>query len=243
MRETAQTKQDQLTDDKAPITLSPLALRWGPIYRSYTAHAWYRSPLLLLQRVLFTLSSVLLATDSSRFGVYGFLNMTSLLLHVFVQPFEQPRMNRVGAGAYILLIYLSIALTLEDAPYSIGIRLLLAVLVIPFAIRLFLWTSKHQVERLKERCQRKGRGGAAAVFPGGHSDSEHTEIASSSFSSSSSSAASIEMKPRNSNLESVTDTRCIGVEPAGVTAGRSGRAAVRGRCSLVVRLDPAWMPR
>jgi hypothetical protein len=153
MRETAQAKQDQLTD-KA-VTLSPLALRWGPIYRSYTAHAWYWTPLLLLRRFLFTITSVLLGTNPARFAVYGFLHLTSMIGHVYVHPFEDALMNRVETASYLCLLYLTMALTTETAPYSVGVQVLLTLLVAPFACGLFLWTAKNQFMRCRDRCLKK----------------------------------------------------------------------------------------
>ena len=176
MHETAQLKAGQQANPDKPITLSPLALRWGPIYRSYNAHAWYWTPLLLLRRFLFTLTSVLLDGDPARFALYAFLHLTSVIGHVFVQPFEDPLMNRVESASYICLIYLSIALTVQDAPYSVGVQILLALLVIPFAFGLFLWTAKAQVTRCRQRCFRELGNAAVCRTPSVHAADFSAEL-------------------------------------------------------------------
>ena len=181
MRETANQIANRLADKS--FVLSQFALRWGPIYRSYTAHAWYWSPLLLLRRFLYALTAVLLATNQARFDVFGILTLSSLLLHFKTKPFEDRRMNYVEMASYVLLTYLSMVLGSEVAPYSTGTQVLLTFLVIPPAVLLLIWLGFSHLSRLHQKF--RSSGSIVAGDNNAKSDAEEQQYAASVESASS----------------------------------------------------------
>ena len=151
MQEWAESTTNQL--HQQPRQLSPFAWRWGPFYRSYTAHAWYWSPLLLLRRFLFALTAVLLSSNpSGRLAVFAILHLCSLLFHSYTQPFHDNKLNRAETVSYVLLIFLTNVLGSESSlPYSAGVQAALFLLVVPPAVAMVGWIAWQRLEQLRSR--------------------------------------------------------------------------------------------
>ena len=129
-------------------------LRWGPLVLGRSAAAWYQVPLLLLRRLGFVLVAALLAADPLRFAWFLALNLTWLLIHTQLQPFDTRQLNRLEFASGALLTYLSLVLVIARPPYTVATQLLLLALVLPLALLLMLLSMQTYRQRAAHCCRR-----------------------------------------------------------------------------------------
>jgi hypothetical protein len=105
-----------------------------PLLSSYTADSWLFPVVQLIRRLVFVLLSVLLSRGSVQALAYTYLHFASLLLHLLVQPFSAPLLNRAEFVSLSALVCLSTLLVAYQPPYSAGFESLLFVFVAPLFI-------------------------------------------------------------------------------------------------------------
>jgi hypothetical protein len=134
------------------LTIRNALVRWSPLYRAYHPRAWFWTPLTLIRRVGFVLTSVwLVRSPAVRFMAFTFLNFASLLIHQMARPYEQRRLNQMEVATQALLVCISALLTGYQPPYTPAVQALIFLLIIPAAFVLVVVVTRQQLGKVQAR--------------------------------------------------------------------------------------------
>jgi len=120
---------------------------YAPLFCSFGSHAWYFGCWTLLRRVGFGMIDILISSDKMfQFMAYTYMSMMALLVHSYIQPYTNRRLNALEYVSHLLLASISCLLIVYSAPYSDRINIALFLLIVPFCIVLLgtFIKAKHQ---------------------------------------------------------------------------------------------------
>jgi len=152
------TKSWTMASTPSTCVESPLSRRWGPLYSMYESRAWYWQPLVLVRRMLFTLTAVLLINDAGqRYLWFNLLNIVTLLSHIYTNPFSKSSFNHAEAASHALLLLISTLLAAEpQIPPPSWLQVLLFVFIIPPVVAFGIYLAYHGVIAVRRRSNGKG---------------------------------------------------------------------------------------
>lgn len=152
----------------ALVSVSPQSQqRWGILSASFHSRAWYWQALVLLRRTLFVAASVTLIEDSrSKLMCFCYFNSCAYLLHSYVQPYREQRLNQWEAASHTVLLFVSILLLASSEPYTQPVQIALTALIVPLTALFVAATLTHHyrgwMHRRTANMQRADGGGATA---------------------------------------------------------------------------------
>lgn len=118
----------------------------------YTESSWYWSVVMLVQRFLFVLTSIVLAQHQlARYIVYCLLNISMYYAHIACSPYPSALLNWTQGILYHLLLLLSILLGFYATSVDAWLESILFLLVLMPSSILLLWILRDKYVQWKQQ--------------------------------------------------------------------------------------------
>jgi hypothetical protein len=137
----------------------PFIDRWGILFEPYTSRAFWWQCMVLLRRVVFSMTDLVLSIwPSFKFMSFAFIHLLSLLIHVLVHPYATSLHNNAELLTFTSLTAIAVTVATFPTPTLIEsrliVRVLISILVLAPIILFFLYAVPMGVMKIRLLCRR-----------------------------------------------------------------------------------------